>query len=228
MKPFRAWIYPLFALSFAAAANAAQVQYQITGFHIAEFNGDGTSINSSELLMAADTSASITFFYDSTTPATSTDNPDTGLGPYSYYTGSVSNLSGTVLGHSFFSSTGDTTVFAVPDTFAFSGMVINSVGTTTSADSPSHDKFIGSFSIGDFSLVGADVFAINVSSGQSMPDSLAGPIGQIQLDFRDSNGELRLVGFLGQITTVPLPNTLLFFASGLIGLVATNRRKFGR
>ncbi len=229
MKLLKSWIAALLVFGFASMANAVPVQYQISGtYSNYYFPGyfpfaDGTTV-------------SATFFYDPNTPLTSTDNVDlTGYGDlanYSYYTGSITQLTGSVLNHAFSADSADTLVQnCLPTRCATEqGLVFNLAGNVAKPESAAYSSLQG-FTIDDFSLVGMQIAILYPSTfiDQSLPASLTHPhplISLLELRFENSLGETRNTSFGGQITPVPLPGSFVLFASGLIGLGANKFRKF--
>ena len=240
MKLLRTWISPLLAFGFATIANAAPVQYQITATHAAELIWNGTqSVQTfSNYLFADGTTISATFFYDSTTVATSSNNVGvydlSNYGLNSYYTGSITNFSGVVSGHTFSSATGDTVVAdSSANSYGGDG-IFHQAGLAANPASPAYTSLQG-FSIGDFTLVNIGTYVVGPNSflsDQSLPTTLGNTSGGntgFNLIFRDSAGNYRTAAFWGgNIAPVPLPSSVLFFISGLASLGASAYRKLKR
>lgn len=242
MKNLRSLTCALAALSFSAMTHAAPVQYKITAVYSGEFIWDGTQAvpTNSYLFTTSSTPISATFFYDSATPVTSSDNASTGslsrFGAYSYYAESISNFSGTVLNYSFSSPTASTLV-ADGTTSNMADGIFHQIGSAADPSIPATVQLSG-FTIADYTLTGFVAYTVGAPmmlSNQTLPVDIAAtktfPILNIGLNltFVNSIGEYRSATFWnGTITPVPLPNAALFFASGLIGLGANTLRKFKR
>jgi hypothetical protein len=241
MKQIGTWIGLLLALSVGTAANAMSVQYQLTATHTQElvWNGSQNVPAGSGFLFADGTPVSVSFSYDAATPATSTNNVGvsdlSSYGHNSYYTGSLTGISGSVLGYSFSSGHGDTVVadssFSDPTS---SDGIFHQTGRFANSGSPAFSSLSG-FSIGDFTLIGVAAYIVGPKTlfpDQSLPTTLSGAGAAntgVNLLFVNSTGAYRTAQFWnGTIAPVPLPAAFLFFASGLAGLGANAFRKAKR
>ncbi len=226
MKLLKPWIAALLAFGFASMANAAPVQYHMSATY--------SDFHSPDNFAFADgTTVSATFSYDPSTPFTSAGSFDFNGSQLesSYYTGSLTQITGSLLNYGFSAASADTTALNCPLAFCgLQGTILSSAGNFAQPESAAYSSLQG-FSIGDFSLVGLaiDTYYSNALIDRSLPASLIDPyplFSHLELRFENSLGETRYSFFGGVITPVPLPGSLLFFMSGLIGLGANQFRKF--
>lgn len=204
------------------------MQYQFTATYSQDLNADSTPASSH--LFTAGTSITTTFAFDSDTPATLTNLSSSGLqqfGLYSYYSGSLSNISGEVAGYSFSANTGSTVVAnSNPGDPTFLDGVFNQIGETGSG-------FSG-FSIDNFNLIGVVAYSVGINNylpNQLLPATLTnGPVNTgVNLMFENTEHTKRTVTFWGgavtQVASVPEPSSVTLLCAGLLGTFMFNRRR---
>lgn len=210
------------------AVQASPMQYQFTATYSQELNADSTPAPTH--LFAAGTSITTTFAFDSSTPVTQTNLTSIGFqqfGLYSYYSGSLSNISGAVAGYSFSANSGSTVVAnSNPGDPTFFDGVFNQIGETGSG-------FSG-FSIDNFNLIGVVAYSVGVNNylpNQSLPATLTnGPVNTgVNLIFENVEHARHTVTFWGgavtQVASVPEPSSVALLGAGLIGMLTFNRRR---
>ncbi|HSB96966.1 MAG TPA: hypothetical protein VLC91_10990 [Spongiibacteraceae bacterium] len=237
MKTLKAFLIPIAAAGLIHQAQATPVQYQFTAAHAIEMVGYNP-VAQADYLIANGNLASGTFFYDNAVAASVINYHDSGelsnFGLMSFYEGAVSNFSGTTAGHQFYAANTQTSVrnsATNPNDGNQMDGIYNIAGDVNNTGAPVGSGFQG-FSIGDYSLIALSLFNVSGNSylaDQSLPNTLpSGTTGTngLALVFADSNNTLRTVLFLGtNIAEVPIPSTGLLLGSGLLGLIASARRR---
>jgi hypothetical protein len=230
MKKFRILV-SLALLMGSAAAHAAISQYQFTGFLYVETTADFTPVPPADYLFSSAATISGTLNYNTDATTILSNVTPTGdlsvFGPYSLYAGTIGNLTGVAGGHAFSADSGSSIVAnSNPGDTTYDG-VLNLAGTF---DGNVVGAGFSGFSMGDFNLVSFNLWSTSSSgilSSQSLPGTLAnGNIATgIYLIFENSVHEQRIVGFITDITPVPLPSTIWFMGSALVGLASIRNKK---
>jgi hypothetical protein len=225
--------YLIGLMGCVGAVQATPLQYAFYASEISEWDGNGYTVNAADRLFATPVTISGAFSYAADAPPLFVDAPASGdlagFGSFSYYYGSLSNLSGNVGSYLFSAASGST---LVADSNASNGVndgVFNLFGTINGIVEGT--GFSG-FSIGGFNLLSVNVYnigGVNYLGSQSLPTHLSrGSISAIDLVFEDDNHVQRKVRFWGDFSPVPVPvpAAAWLFGSGLIGLAGvTGRRK---
>lgn len=223
--------YTVFASAFLAAASmnsfASPALYTFNApIFASEVNNDSTDIFDATATIAG------TFWYDADTPATAINQTSVDLGttgPYSFYNGSIQNLSAVVAGQGFSATTGGT---YIGDASGFSGLdaVFNRAGQNGS-------DIVGTgfsgFTLGNYHLIGFDLYSYSLATtfaSQALPSPLSNGdvVTAVNLVFADGDNNQRLVQF-GiadiQLAEVPLPAGAWLFGSAALVLFGRSRKR---
>ena len=239
MKTRNTILLAIVTFCLANTVSAAPVKYIFIGNQVDEELSNYSTVPTASNIFANGTSVSVSFFYDSSNPATSTNVPAASLGGYisfgdmSVYNGASTQLSGVVSGHQFSATAARTLVSnANPGDVNSSrdGVFISSGLPDVSFPAIAGSGFQG-FKIGGFTLTGLNLFKVGGAtylSSQSLPNSLLNnaTTDGLYLTFVDSNNTERLAEFVGNFTPapVPIPAAAWLFGSGLVCLAGTGRK----
>jgi hypothetical protein len=228
MKP-RHLLLAAAVLSATSFASATPVKYDFTGFHADEYDATGPLLSSDYLFenLIIDTTS---FFYDGNTPVTYPNiNPAPFFSELSLYDGSISGITGDLMGYSFSADSGATFVgnSNIGDS-TFLDAVISEAGST---DIFSFGTGFKGFDYNGFSLTAWNLQALggwDFLANDSLPSELTnGSYGtNLVLTFSDANKNERttiFAGSLNRVASVPEPSPLWLLMAGMLGLFGFSR-----
>jgi hypothetical protein len=239
MKTRNTFVLAIVAASLASTTQAALVRYTFTGSQVNEQYQNYSMVPPHKRVFVNGTPVSITFFYDSSAPATATNfAPNTvgtgsNFGYMSKYDAAVQQFSGTIAGHQFSAAAGRGLVSdATPSQSGMRDGVFFGAGTPDlNFPAIAGSNFQG-FQTGQFTLVGLNLWRVGQNSylsNQSLPNSLTGPGANsgLYLTFVNASQQQIWAQFGGSftVTPVPVPAAAWLFGSALAGLAGARLRK---